>query len=555
MSHTPRSTLLQRFRRDASGNVLAIMAASLLPMMAGVGAAVDMSRNYMAKSRLQQACDAGVLAGRKAQATSTYTPEAQNQAQRYFSFNYPAGLYGSQSTAFSSSSAVTNEVVGTASTFVPATISKVVGYQGTNLAVNCTAKLDIANTDVMFVLDVTGSMNCPSDAAVTCGGNGDVEYGSGTQSRIGALRQAIKDFHGVLEGTKGSAVQTRYGYVPYSNTVNVGSLIRAKDATYLSDRVFYQTRIYPPPTVTTVSATNNRNCQAANQVYDNSARTCTTTTQGDWIYGRYALNTSGYKGMAATKTPSEIDGSTSTWAGCIEERKTVSDASFVPVSAAALDLDIDTAPTSDDNTKWKPFWPEVEWLVFSGNRANWKQYTDYYKFGQCPVAAKLVESRTASEVDTYVTSLKAGGPTYHDIGMIWGLRLLSPTGIWGTHNQTTSNGQPITRNIIFMTDGIMQPDANGYSAYGSETLDQRVSGGSTTPDLTERHNRRFLAMCNYAKSHDIRVWAVAFGTPLNQTKLSACADPGRAFEAKNATELNNAFRRIASSIAQLRLTR
>src|SRR5262249_51903778 len=57
---------------------------------------------------------------------------------------------------------------------------------------------------------------------------------------------------------------------------------------------------------------------------------------------------------------------TSTWAGCIRERQTTPATTFTFVSlatgitpAAATDLDIDTAPTSDINTKWAPLWPEV----------------------------------------------------------------------------------------------------------------------------------------------------------------------------------------------------
>ena len=51
---------LRALRANTGGNVLAIAAASILPILAIVGGTVDMSRAYMAQAQLQSACDAGV---------------------------------------------------------------------------------------------------------------------------------------------------------------------------------------------------------------------------------------------------------------------------------------------------------------------------------------------------------------------------------------------------------------------------------------------------------------------------------------------------------------
>jgi Flp pilus assembly protein TadG len=53
--------VLSRLLRDQKGNVLAITAAAVIPMIGVIGGAVDISRIYLAKSRLQAACDAGDL--------------------------------------------------------------------------------------------------------------------------------------------------------------------------------------------------------------------------------------------------------------------------------------------------------------------------------------------------------------------------------------------------------------------------------------------------------------------------------------------------------------
>ena len=56
---------LRRVLRDRGGNTFIIVTAALMPLLAMVGGAVDIGRSYVTETRLQQACDAGVLAARK----------------------------------------------------------------------------------------------------------------------------------------------------------------------------------------------------------------------------------------------------------------------------------------------------------------------------------------------------------------------------------------------------------------------------------------------------------------------------------------------------------
>ena len=56
---------LRRLLDDRAGNTLALVAAATLPILGMVGGSIDMGRSYLSQSRLQQACDAGVLAARK----------------------------------------------------------------------------------------------------------------------------------------------------------------------------------------------------------------------------------------------------------------------------------------------------------------------------------------------------------------------------------------------------------------------------------------------------------------------------------------------------------
>ena len=156
---------LSRLRRDVRGNTLAIVAAAMIPLIAMVGGGIDVSRMYLAKVRLQHACDAGALAGRKAMGAGTWAQTNPNPnviAQQFFDGNYRTGAYGttSLSRAYSENS---GDVSGTASVTVPMTMMKFFGMPARTMSVVCDAQMQLPNTDVMFVLDNTGSMAKRSD--------------------------------------------------------------------------------------------------------------------------------------------------------------------------------------------------------------------------------------------------------------------------------------------------------------------------------------------------------------------------------------------------------
>ena len=207
----------------------------------------------------------------------------------------------------------------------------------------------------------------------------------------------------------------------------------------------------------------------------------------------------------------------------------------------AHDLNIDLIPSSTA-TKWRPYWDAVYWL------RNGTKYT------ACPAKARLLSTMTRSQVQSYVNALTTGGNTYHDIGMVWGGRISSPDGVFRANVVAVPSNQGIVnRHLIYMTDGELQPYSDYASAWGIESIDRKVTGGSSNPSLYERHRSRFLALCQAVKGKGIRVWVVAFGTGLTDD-LQTCASQGSAFAASNATQLQQQFVNIARQISELRLT-
>ena len=234
---------VRKLLRDQRGNTMFLTAAAVVPIIGIVGSGVDIGRAYMAELRLQQACDAGVLAGRRAMAGTTYTTAAQAEANKMFTFNYPSTKYGSSGVTFNSVAQGTSTVNGTATANLPTALMQIFGFGDFNLSVNCSAKLEISNADIMLVLDVTGSMSTVN--------SGD------SVNRITALKNATMSFFDTLTTAETGDGRLRFGVVPYSSTANVGSILYAKNPAWLANTTTLPSREAQPPTWINASTVNN----------------------------------------------------------------------------------------------------------------------------------------------------------------------------------------------------------------------------------------------------------------------------------------------------------
>lgn len=676
--------------------MLVITAAAVIPMVVLSGSAVDISRVYLAKSRLQAACDAGVLAGRKAMTTLAYTTTAQTRANAMFNFNFKPQDYSATNTSFNASADSLGKLSGTATTTVPMLVVDMVGISDHDISVRCSADVQVPNIDIVFVLDVTGSMD---------------ESINGTR-KIDALRSAAISFYdSIATALAGNTrTQVRYGFVPYSQAVNaseiftsspnfdtLGQLSLANIASTMtvqsrvanfttpvsggwivdpnSQPVWFeqtfasgngtaavQSRLPDQAAAPTGTVMSNNDCEqyGSNLSFsiDNSTnlqvwfpmRTswpgnagignsvlykpegsntwqATEPTSGssyiradfervsstwsdnngaqtgnyrickrqvthtryirqegykltNWTYQPVTLNVANYKAGTSLTYVSSIDSSTAvvptsgsynmvqlaqltnrtgmttssaSWNGCLEERATTAATSFAPIPSAATDLDYLTDGTNS-GMSWRPVIPALTYLRSgTANASTTGTSGSTNKPAQnCPSASmrNLRTYSTRSDFVSYINSLQPDGYTYLDVGMVWGLRLITPQGMFAQRNLTGPNGGQISRHIIFLTDGEPVSQSDTYSAYGTEQMERRITG-STGVSAATLHARRFQALCD-AERGRVNIWAVAFGTSVNGN-LSNCADSGRAMQANNTTELRNAFNRIANEVADLRL--
>lgn len=681
---TDRRGFLSRLSRDQRGNVLAMSAAALIPLLAMIGGAIDASRLYMARTRLQQACDAGALAGRKAMANvQTLTTAEKAKAKEFFDFNFPTGTYSGDNINAVYSRGGAGVVVGEASVDMPTTIMSFFGFEKVGLSVSCESTLNIPNTDIMFVLDITGSMSQKPDGTAP---------GPTEASKLDGLKQAVKDFYAALgPGASTGPGRVRYGFMPYSTNVNVGRILYAANRSYVtggtSTEMFeYRSRYaeretehyitaygtessqtngtatttsygnwsgysnsgavgsYPatysnltvsqcnakaePPTTTgaanygSPTRTSDENVAYPDTTQTRYYSANGTATQTEYLYARTGTATSGTcqlqyrtrqvnsaqpstttrsvtwadreKFVSWTKKPMTYDVSpfvqnttpvtnpafwsgyytgsepnegapaSFSWSGCIQEAKTDptigSGSSLVPPSGA-YDLNIDLVPNSAD-TRWKP---ELRELVYSSVR--W--FGAGPAWGSCPVQASRLAMYTSDYVavtkssatfNAYVDGLTAVGGTYHDLGLIWGSRFLSPDGIFAADNADSAapGGYQVSRHIVFMTDGTLATNADDYSQWGINDQDGKIGPKTDSNDqLNARHNRRVEIICNAMKGKGFTIWVIGFGSDVTNLpqRLKDCAtDADHWSVASDTATLRTRFASIAQTIGGLRLS-
>ena len=525
-------TFLRNLRQNEGGNVLYMTAVVMFPLLAMIGGGVDMGRAYMAQNRLQNACDAGVLAARKVQSQTDIAKDsaALSAGEDYFDHNFANGSFGVtvvDETFDIGRGDTPSSVKGTASIAVNNVVMQIFGFDETNISVDCAADIDAQNTDVMMVLDVTISMN----------------KSLGGDKKIDALKDSVESFYEIVQaGYVPGRNRIRYGVVPYAGTVNVGELLIDADPSWvvgadssLDTDWTYHTRKW-----------NGSKYKIGHQTIDvkEYVASIDSSNPAPKLPGAKPISVNGFDELPTTAR----------WNGCIEERATeIITPSTMFTPSDALDLNIDEVPTDDIDTRWKPYWYEVARRK-NGERP--KQESN------CPdPARKLAEyyswdDGSSNSLGQYIDNLSLALATNQNAGLTWGARLLSPTGLFAAQNDAASNGQPIGRHLVFMTDGKLWFHPQNYDAYGMPEADGRMApAGAAKATIDKYGYARMEFICDAIKAKGITIWTVEFedDSTVTGSLLDCASSPDHAFPASNADELNAAFGSIAQNIAGLRL--
>lgn len=539
--------LLTRLAKSQAGNTLAIVAAALIPLAGMIGGGLDISRGYLGQTRLQQACDAGVLAGRKLMGTSGVLSDAVTaEVRKYVRFNYPDNYLGStlQEAGIVPSIGTNEQLVLTVSTTVPTVIMKLFGKDDMTVSATCSGRNDYSNIDIVLVLDTTGSMACKPEYTSDECKNWIRDYKRGGKtievdkkivtyvleqtensvniSRMQALRTALANLQtqmGTIESQfnmteQGKRKRVRWSIIPFSQMVNPG-FSKGTAGTTLYDR--------KPGWFNTTGSYKETSCGY------------------NWRGQIVCSVDKNHNNLAHDST-----WMTNIWDGCVEEQSTsnaiTSTASTVP--STAYDMLYNTVPSST----------ATKWTVADPSKVGTAQYA-------CPKAMRELQPMTATTFNDYfklTNGFAANGGTYLDIGLMWAARLLSRSGNWASDNPATYNTYPVNRYVIFMTDGQMDTGSTGYGAYAQEFTWKRIASNGNEITSNNNHTARMLITCAAIKNMaNTKIYTISFGAgaPLTQDLIdcSSGAEDEYAFGAANASDLNDVFRDIGENIGSLRL--
>jgi Flp pilus assembly protein TadG len=280
--------LMKRFLANSKGNTSIMVAVALVPMLAVAGAAVDMVQTNRAKSVLQGAADAAVLAG----ASSKILDEVAltKIVEDFVDANGASHVLDNVDAIIPKLDKVKRtfsvKITGKRKT----SLMYLAGISEMELNAYAEVKLGGDGLEVALVLDNTGSM---LDAG-----------------RLPALKVAAKQLVNDLLETAKTGAYVRVGIVPFADYVNVGLSRRSQpwldvdnDATVTTNGCW---DTYPNAT--------KSNCKQVPAFADGVALGY-TYEQCDWNYG----------------TPVKVCGpqtSTTTWYGCVGSRNDPLDASI-----------------------------------------------------------------------------------------------------------------------------------------------------------------------------------------------------------------------------------
>ena len=194
--------MFARFLRDRRGSVLPLLAFTALPLMAGVGVAVDYSRANATKAQFQAALDSTALMLSKT-AANLSASDLQAQATKYFTalFTNTQAQNVAITTSYSSTGGSKILLNGTAT--LPTNFLGLLGYSQIPINASTTSTWGNTRLRVALVLDNTGSM--------------------AQDSKMTALQTAA---HGLLSQLQAAASKPEDVYVsvvPFNKDVNFGS--------------------------------------------------------------------------------------------------------------------------------------------------------------------------------------------------------------------------------------------------------------------------------------------------------------------------------------------
>lgn len=518
-----RRSFWQRFRHDASGNIVVMFGLVMLPMLWLIGAAIDYSRAMSVKSEAQATLDAAVLAGGKrvnidsnADVEQTVRSFVEENAKDF-------NLDGSVTVDEVVIDSTEGRIHAAATASAPASFMKLLGFEQISFDLAADAVVGNRSFEVALVLDNSGSM---------------------AGQRIADLRTAAGSLTDILFGDKPVHPKMSIGVVPFAGLVNVGT--DNADASWMDTDG--KSSIHKATFVGSKTRFEIYNDMNVDWLGCVEARPAPYDTD-DSEPGEHDKDTLFVPSFA----PDEPDGNfhylnsylTDNGGSC-HGADVTSDACSNPSSAACEVRQKKTC--------------KYEGATANISRAHGTRMGPNWLCDSSPITPI---SNVKSEVESAFSGMQAYGGTNIHEGVAWGWRVLSPSEPFteGKAYDTRDNAKV----IVLMTDGhndvldTITHTRSAYHAYGFYTDNRLDTGGDNSDEAMEQAiNVKTLATCSNAKAAGIQIYTIAFGVDDEPTidMLRSCASsPGMAFQSSTGSNLIATFQQIAQQINTLRLAK
>ncbi len=577
-----------RLVRARRGNVAITFAFTLIPLLALVGAAVDLSRANSVRTSLQLAVDSTALMLSK-KAASASSDEMKGLVETYFAglFKRPDATNTKVSATYSTTAG--SQVVVSGSADMDTEFMSILGFKTINLTATSTAKWGASRLRVALVLDTTGSM--------------------ASDGKIGALITATNNLLSQLQSAASVDGDVYVSIIPFAKDVRIENNY---DATW-DDWIYWDDKAKSDPNSwdathgkcnTSGSVLLRSNCVSACSLSNyttqstctaagtctisgnssqsactnagtcsisgkNSQSTCTSagtcsisgyssrsactsagvcslsqqTTQskcnqkgGIWTFGVWTAGvwTAGVwtPGVwtVGIWTPDLL--SRKSWSGCTTDRGPLPPVK-PPSGGNAYDQTLRPPSLSDDTSRYPP-----EDKV------------------TCP-PAMMALSYNWSAMKTLVDGLGTNGSTNQPIGLVWGWLSLVGGGPFTAPPKDAA--YQYVDAIILLSDGLNTQnrwDGNGSST--STAVDARMrdsSGNGTCANINAANINLYTIQVNTGGDPTSTLLRNCAGTAPTETVARRFPDPSKFSLLTSADQIITTFDKIGTELTKLRIAR
>lgn len=530
--------LVARMRRDRRGSMMVWVGVSIVPLLLSVGLAVDISRGYLLRSKLNTALDAAALAG----GSRINDPERDVIVQQYFDANFPPGYLGATVGELNiqeiTAPGEPDRLAVSVEASLPTLIMRLAG--ASTFSVDSSAEITVSSksVEVGLALDITGSM---------------------AGQRIVDLRAAAKELISIVVQNDQDPFYSKVAIAPYSNAVNVGPYADEVRGVIPPPLAIVNASKTNPVVVTTGAPHNFVNNQL---VYITAVNGMTQLNKKVYTVENPTSTTFRLKGVDGrsynTYTGSGVVGAVCDQPGCTFQRfQSVTGATKVHgistcVSEREGDERYTNAAPSTSTTKVGMVYPNTPFEA----PQNWGE-------NPCPTSIIMPLSSDRDAMNTAIDDLDVSGSTAGQIGLAWAWYLVSePFGYLfpAESRPGTPNANELLKVVVLMTDGAFN------SVYCRGVLAKNSTSGSGSSrdhiNCDSPNGDSFAqadALCDAMKQNGIIIYTVGFGVSDSEEArnlFNDCAtDPSHVYFPETGGELRQAFREIAISISRLRLSR